>query len=279
MVQYMSEKIDLQLKDIQETLLLPLWGRAVEQNKKKPLLIDEEAIKILNTLNYDFTTITKNISEISQLGWVARAIKFDYAINQFLEKHPDGTVVNIGCGFDTTYERVDNGTVLWYDLDLPEVIKLREKLIQEYSRRKHIASSFLDNDWLDQLTIKDNILFCSAGVLYYFDEEIIKDFINRLANKFPHSEIIFDATTNIKMANKLILYSDYLNNYGNIDVNWELNFDLTINKHVSANVGTQLIFDDDVKHKEDINNDGTLDILGPKIQLKQLLGVGFSYNF
>jgi len=85
--------------------------------------------------------------------------------------------------------------------------------------------------------------------------------------------------TNIKMANKLILYSDYLNNYGNIDVNWELNFDLTINKHVSANVGTQLIFDDDVKHKEDINNDGTLDILGPKIQLKQLLGVGFSYNF
>jgi len=85
--------------------------------------------------------------------------------------------------------------------------------------------------------------------------------------------------TNIKMANKLILYSDYLNNYGNIDVNWELNFDLTINKHVTANVGTQLIFDDDIKHKEDIDNDGTLDILGPKIQLKQLLGVGISYNF
>tara|TARA_R110001583_G_scaffold195462_1_gene373945 strand:+ start:3687 stop:4640 length:954 start_codon:yes stop_codon:yes gene_type:complete len=85
--------------------------------------------------------------------------------------------------------------------------------------------------------------------------------------------------TNIKMENTLILYSDYLNNYGNIDVNWEVNFDLTINEHVTANVGAQLIFDDDVKHKEDINNDGTLDILGPKIQLKQLLGVGFSYNF
>lgn len=85
--------------------------------------------------------------------------------------------------------------------------------------------------------------------------------------------------TNIKMANKLVLYSDYLNNYGNIDINWELNFDLTINKHVSANVGAQVLFDDDVKHKEDIDNDGTLDILGPKIQLKQLLGVGFSYNF
>lgn len=84
---------------------------------------------------------------------------------------------------------------------------------------------------------------------------------------------------NIQMANKLILYSDYLNNYGNVDVDWEINFDLTINKYVTANVGSHFIFDDDVKRKEDIDNDGTLDILGPKIQVKQLLGVGFLYNF
>jgi hypothetical protein len=84
---------------------------------------------------------------------------------------------------------------------------------------------------------------------------------------------------NIKMANKLILYSDYMNNYGNVDVNWEINFDLTINKYVTANVGSHLRYDDDVNHKEDINNDGELDILGPRVQLKQLLGVGFSYDF
>jgi hypothetical protein len=84
---------------------------------------------------------------------------------------------------------------------------------------------------------------------------------------------------NIQMANKLILYSDYLNNYGNIDIDWEINFDLTINKYVTANVGSHFIFDDDVKQKEDVDNDGTLDILGPKIQIKQLLGVGFVYNF
>jgi len=84
---------------------------------------------------------------------------------------------------------------------------------------------------------------------------------------------------NIKMANKLILYSDYLNNYGNVDINWELDFDMTINKYVSANFGTHIKYDNDVKHKEDIDNDGELDILGPRIQLKQLLGIGFSYNF
>jgi len=88
-----------------------------------------------------------------------------------------------------------------------------------------------------------------------------------------------EVMTNIKMANKLILYSDYLHNYGNIDIDWELNFDLNINKYVTANVGSHLIFDDDIRKKEDTNNDGTLDDLGPKIQLKQLLGVGFSYVF
>ncbi len=84
---------------------------------------------------------------------------------------------------------------------------------------------------------------------------------------------------NIQMANKLAIYSDYINNYGNVDFDWELNFDLTINKYVTANVGSHIIYDDDVKHKEDIDNDGTLETLGPKIQLKQLLGVGFQYNF
>lgn len=84
---------------------------------------------------------------------------------------------------------------------------------------------------------------------------------------------------NIKMENKLTLYTDYLHDYGNVDVNWELTFDLTINKHITANVGSQMIFDDDILAKEDIDDDGSLEILGPKIQLKQLLGVGFAYNF
>ena len=64
-----------------------------------------------------------------------------------------------------------------------------------------------------------------------------------------------------------------------MDVNWELNFDMTINKHVTANVGTHFLYDDDVKNKKDINNDGVLVPVGPKIQLKQLLGVGVLYSF
>jgi len=88
-----------------------------------------------------------------------------------------------------------------------------------------------------------------------------------------------EVMNNIEMANKLILYSDYVNNYGNIDVDWEINFDLTINKYVSANVGSHFLFDDDIKSKKDTNNDGTFELSGPKIQVKQVLGVGFLYSF
>jgi hypothetical protein len=75
---------------------------------------------------------------------------------------------------------------------------------------------------------------------------------------------------NIIMKNKLVLYSDYLNKYGNIDFDWELRFDLKVNKYVKANIGTHILYDDDVKDKEADS---------PKIQLKQLLGVGLSYSF
>lgn len=96
---------------------------------------------------------------------------------------------------------------------------------------------------------------------------------------FISSEWKTTVMENIKMSNKLILYSDYLNRYGNVDVNWEVNFDMTINKHVTANVGSHFLYDDDVKNKKDLNNDGILVSVGPKIQIKQMLGVGLFYSF
>jgi len=84
---------------------------------------------------------------------------------------------------------------------------------------------------------------------------------------------------NIVMSNRLSLYSDYLNHFGNVDIDWELNFKLTINKHIKANIGTHLIYDNDIKFRDDIDNDGQLETLGPRVQLKQLLGIGVLFNF
>lgn len=82
---------------------------------------------------------------------------------------------------------------------------------------------------------------------------------------------------NITMENRLSLYSDYLNNFGNIDVDWKLQFDLIVNKYVSANIGTHILYDDDIKTSEEV--DGEIVTKGPKLQLKQSLGIGLVYNF
>lgn len=82
---------------------------------------------------------------------------------------------------------------------------------------------------------------------------------------------------NITFENRLSLYSDYLNHFGNIDVDWQAQLDLVVNKYVKANIGIHIIYDDDIKAKEEIN--GQQVTVGPKIQLKQMIGVGLVYNF
>jgi len=203
----MIKKEKIELGDIQKTLLFPLWGRAFESKKSAPLLVDNTAVNIIESIDYDFSKFTQELSCISQLGWVVRSLLTDKIIKQFITKHPNATIVNVGCGLDTTFERVDNGLIRWYDLDLPDTIELRKKFFKENERRKFISTSFLDSDWLNNLIIDDNVLFVSAGVFYYFEEEQIKSFFKRIVQMFPGSEIVFDATSpfGIKMANKMVL--------------------------------------------------------------------------
>ncbi|WP_298474658.1 DUF3078 domain-containing protein [uncultured Maribacter sp.] len=85
---------------------------------------------------------------------------------------------------------------------------------------------------------------------------------------------------NVKMKHRLSLYTDYLSSFGNVDVDWELNFDLTVNKYIKANIGTHIIYDDDILFDEIKDSNGLVTDSGvPRIQFKQILGVGVSYDF
>jgi O-methyltransferase involved in polyketide biosynthesis len=214
----MTEKISVQLGNIQKTMLLPLWGRAMETGKKHPLLVDKTAVSVMEKIDYDFSTITSGISPISQYAWIMRSRTVDQIIHKFLQSHPAGTIVNIGCGLDTTFDRVDNGALRWYDLDMPDSINLRRKFIPESERRTFISSSFLESGWLKSIEVKDSVLFIAAGVLYYFEETDIKTFFNRLAETFPGCEIAFDASSayGIKMANELVIKRGGLDEKSNL---------------------------------------------------------------
>jgi O-methyltransferase involved in polyketide biosynthesis len=203
----MATSSPAKLGSVQRTLLLPLWGRAVETKKPHPLLVDPTAARIIGLIDYDFSTIAANISFISQLAWIARSLHIDRTIRQFLEQHPAATIVNLGCGLDTTFERVDNGTLSWYDLDLPDVIELRSHYIQEEQRRKCLACSILDETWMDRLDVADSVLFVAAGVLYYLEESEVRTVLSRLADRFPGSEVVFDACSprGLKIANRKVI--------------------------------------------------------------------------
>ncbi|EJR04784.1 MULTISPECIES: class I SAM-dependent methyltransferase [Bacillus cereus group] len=189
----MVKEIDLQ--SVQGTMLIPLWGRAYGSEKNKDILDDTEAIRIIKECDFDFSKIADTFGEYGCITYITRARKIDDTIKQFITKNPNATIVNIGSGLDTTFSRIDNGTIQWYNLDLPDAIAFRKTLIEDTPRNINIAKSFFDTSWFNDIKYdpKDGILFISAGVFYYFKEEELKEIIVAMAKRFPGGELYFDA--------------------------------------------------------------------------------------
>lgn len=190
----MKQKIKIKIKKgtIEETLLLPLWGRAYETQKQNPRLIDKNAVEIIKNIDYNFSDIEKT-QAMSQHGWVARSLHTDKMALEFIKKHPGATIVNIGCGLDTTFSRIDNGKILFYELDLPDVIELRKNFYADSDRHKSIASSFLDTEWFEKIEVREGLLFLAGGVFMYFNEKQIKEFFIKAADYFKKCDFHFDS--------------------------------------------------------------------------------------
>ena len=121
-------------------------------------------------------------------------MKIDREIREFLKAAPDGVVLHLGCGLDTRFDRVDNGQVVWYDLDLPEVIELRRKFFNEKMRYHMIASSVIDWHWLDQVHTEGMPVFVAAERLFmYLKAADVKELVTRLQTAFPGCRLVFDA--------------------------------------------------------------------------------------
>jgi O-methyltransferase involved in polyketide biosynthesis len=199
----------LHLGSVQKTLLLPLWGRAVETARPRPLLVDPAAAEIVARLDYDFATIASNTHPITRLAWIARSLHVDRTVRELLARHPRATIVNLGCGLDTTFERVDNAQLAWVDVDLPDVIALRSELIAPRERRRAVAGSLLDPAWAEGLRPEQGLMLVAAGVLYYFDEATVRPWLARTAAALPGGEIVFDSASprGVRVANRRVLES------------------------------------------------------------------------
>src|SRR5512136_1553282 len=181
------------LNAVSQTLMIPLYFRAVESQRPDALVRDPKAVELVGQLDYDFSGVQRMKNE--QVNFLLRMREFDRLARAFLAEHPDGVIVDLGCGLDTRFERVDNGQVDWYGLDLPEVIELRKGLIAETPRSHFIGCSVLDFSWMDALSdqVGKPIIFLAEAVLVYLVEADVKRLVRALVERFPGAELVCDA--------------------------------------------------------------------------------------
>ena len=114
--------VDPALSGVAETLLIPLYNRAMESQRPDAIMKDEKAVALVTQMSYDFAQVRKvRMSEGNKVARIMLTREIDRYAREFLSRHPEAVVVHIGCGLDSRFERVDNGRVEWYDLDLPDV--------------------------------------------------------------------------------------------------------------------------------------------------------------
>lgn len=193
----MSETTNPNLNSVAETLLITLYIRALESQRPDALLKDDKAVALVNQMRYDFSQFTRiKMDEGDKLAIILRNREFDLYTRNFMSRNPEAVVVHIGCGFDSRFERVDNGQVEWFDLDLPEVIDLRRNLIGHERDRYHfLPYSVFDKAWLNKMSIyrQNPVLFLAEGVFMYFEEEQVKSLVLSLRDNFPGAELVCDA--------------------------------------------------------------------------------------
>jgi O-methyltransferase involved in polyketide biosynthesis len=184
----MSARVKVTLTPEQETLLITLYAKAQPDN---PLFFDPTAQDILNRVDYDFARLRvpyKTVVLVCQ-----RAKKLDTVTRDFLEEHQGGVVLQLGCGLDSRFLRVDDGRVDWYDLDMPPVVELRHQFFTEGERYHMIAASVTDLAWIDTVPSDGRpVLVLAEGLLMYLDEADVRRLVLRLHEAFPGCRLAAD---------------------------------------------------------------------------------------
>ncbi len=194
------------LEGVAETLLLPLVFRAAESQRPDAMLRDPQAVEIVKQIEYDPDRVLKKSRD--QVTVLMRVREFDRCARVFLDQHPDGIIVDIGCGLDTRFERLDNGRVEWYGLDLPDVVALRRQLLVETPRSHLLACSALDLAWLDRIDARRERahLFLAEGVFMFLDGAQVQQLVCALRQRFPGAELVFDAFTPLMVRMNPVLH-------------------------------------------------------------------------
>lgn len=199
-------KYKIKKDSVQETLIIPLYSRKICSSLYPNIYYDKTAVDLIDQIDYDFSEIEKKSKSLMQrfgaLEVAARQSDIAYEVREYLKEHPFASIVNLGCGLDNTGRNCDNGKCKIYNLDFPDVIKVRNELLPPGEREENIACNLNDVEWFDKIDNSNGVIFFASGVFYYFLNEEVKNLVVKMANYFNDSVLVFDAAG--KMTVKLI---------------------------------------------------------------------------
>ena len=189
----------IEKNSIQETLVIPLYGRALCTRKFPQLFADQTAAELLEQIDYDFSALEQRSGGLLQtfgaLEVAMRQSDLAFEVREYLRAHPRAAVVNLGCGLDSTGRACDNGQCRIYNIDLPDVMAVREALLPAGERERNLAADLNDLSWFDAIDAptEDGAVFFAAGVFYYFRTEQVRALCAAMAERFPGGRLVFDA--------------------------------------------------------------------------------------
>ena len=214
-MQYHIEK-----NSIQETLIIPLFRRLICSEHYPELFHDPSAERICEKLDYDFSEKRRLMESQAGLFGALEVAQRQYdlmwEVRDYLKCHPKAAVVNLGCGLDDTFSRVDNGLCRGYNLDMPDVIAVRDELLPAGEREQNIGCDLNDHSWMERIEADGGAVFFASGVFYYFQTEAVRALFRAMAARFPGAVLAFDCCNRrgAKMMTKT-----WLKGAGILDVN------------------------------------------------------------
>ena len=182
--------------NIADTLFIPLYMKYRETNNPKTAFTDDFSCEMVKKIDYDFEKYHKAI--LSSIGVAIRSKYFDEKTSDFISAHKDPVIVFVGCGLDARYLPIGKeltDKAVFYELDIPEVIELRKKLLPPSKNNIHLPASMFDKKWMNEIKNKHkeaSFLFVIEGVTMYFEDNEIKNFFIELSKYFNNSKILFD---------------------------------------------------------------------------------------
>lgn len=195
----------MKLTNVSKTAMLTLRGRAIESQKKNPVLKDPMAERFLGRLESISSPEEKALLLGGRLPPGAtnhiaiRARKYDSIADDFISRNPSCTVVNLGCGFDTRYWRLKSRECRYIELDLPEVIALKRELLGTEPDYEMIGCSVLDASWIDSVVSggNRNFLLLAEGLFMYLPKKEVVGLFGEFSRRFLDSLVVFEAVSDM----------------------------------------------------------------------------------